>query len=125
MAMAKEIMGGGLSAGQAQAIGGQGVTLTAAGAAQATGAPVTASICMVSGADGTKGVTLAAGQVGDEVWLFNNSASTLKVYPPSGAAITLVGTSAGVANTAFDHLTFKTAVYKCQSSTQWFVIVSA
>lgn len=125
MAMAKEIMGGGLSAGQAQAIGGQAVTITATGSAQGDAAPITASICILSGADGTKGVILPAGQVGDEVWLFNNAGSTCKVYPPTGAAITVVGTGLGSANAAFSQLTYKTTLYKCYSSTQWFANTSA
>jgi hypothetical protein len=125
MTMAKEMLGGGVSAGQAAAMGGQGASLAAAGSAQGDATTVLVSITIATGADGTKGVILPAGNVGDEIWIFNNSASTLKVYPPTGAAISLNGTSLGVANTAFSHLTFKSAVYKCQSSTQWFVIVTA
>lgn len=125
MTMAKEMMGGGFSAGQAQAAGGQALSLAALGSTQATGATVTASLVIVTAADGTKGVVLPAGQVGDEVTIFNNSASTLKVYPPVGAAIAVPGTGLGTANTAFSHLTFKVAKYVCQSSTQWFPLVTA
>lgn len=125
MAMAKELMGGGFSAGQAQALGGQGVSVAALGSVQGDGAPITASISIVTAADGTKGVTLPAGQVGDEIWLFNSSASTLKVYPPLSAAISVAGTGLGTVNAAFSQLTQKCTVYKCQSSTQWFAITSA
>ena len=125
MAMAKEVMGGGFSAGQAQAMGGQALSLAAAGSTQGTAAAVTASIVIATGADGTKGVVLPAGQVGDEIWIFNNAGSTLKVYPPSGAAIAVPGTGLGSANAAFSHLTFKTVQYKCVSSAQWFPLVTA
>jgi hypothetical protein len=123
MALAKEIMQGGLSAGTARAIGGQSASITAVGSAQADAATLTASMCIVGSADGTKGVILA-GEVGDEVWVFNNSGSTLKVWPDSGAAITVGGTGLGSANAAFSQLTYKASVYKKQSATQWFVITS-
>ena len=124
MATAKEIMGGGFSAGQAQALGGQKNTLTATGSTVTDAALVNASICIVASADGTKGVVLPAGQVGDEIWLFNNSASTLKVYPNSGAGITVTGTGLGTADAAYSHLTYKTVLYKMQSATQWFIVVT-
>lgn len=124
MAMAKEMMGGGISAGTAAAIGGQGGTVAAAGSVQGDATAVVVSINIATGADGTKGVILPAGTVGDEIWIFNNAGSTLKVYPPSGASIDLTGTGVGTTNAAHSLLTFKCAVYKCQSSTQWFVIVT-
>lgn len=123
MALASELTGA-FPPGQAVAVGGQYTALAAAGSSQATGTPVTASMSVVSAADGTKAVTLK-GQKGDEVWLFNDSASTLKVYPPVGAAIAVVGTGVGTANAAFDHLTYKSVIYKCFSSTQWVPMVSA
>src|SRR5690348_13243739 len=111
MALAKEIMGGGFSACQAKAIGGQYAAITAAGSAQGDAATLTASMCVVASADGTKGVILA-GEIADEVWVFNNSGSTLKVYPDSGAAIAVAGTGLGSANAAFSQLTYKTTIYK-------------
>jgi hypothetical protein len=59
------------------------------------------------------------------VWVFNNSASTLKVYPPTGAAIAVVGTGVGTVNAAFSQLTYKTTIYKCLTSTQWLANTSA
>lgn len=125
MASAIERMQGGCSAGQATAIGGLGGSVAAAGSAQSDATEVKASISIVTAADGTKGVILPAGSVGDEFTLFNNTASTCKVYPPSGAAISVVGTGLGTANAAHSLLTFKTGRYICQSSTQYFVIISA
>lgn len=125
MATAREVMGGGFSAGQASALGGQTASVTAAGSVQGDAATITASINTVGGADGTKGVILPSGAVGDEVWIFNNSGSTLKVYPPSGAAISVAGTGLGSANAAFSQLTYKCTVYKIVSSTQWFAVTTA
>jgi hypothetical protein len=124
MALAKELMGSGFSAGQASGIGGQNSATTATGSAQGDAATVGASMSTVAGADGTKGVILT-GQPGDEVWVFNNSGSTLKVYPPTGAAISVPGTGLGSANAAYSHTTFAVCVYKCQSTTQWQVSKSA
>lgn len=125
MALAKEIMGGGFSAGQAIALGGGSASVAATGSVQGDAALIGASSVIVTAADGTKGVILPAAQPGDEVDIFNNAALTLKVYPPSGAAIAVNGTGLGSANASFAHLTFKAATYKCQSATQWFVNVSA
>ena len=125
MSLATEMMGGGISAGQAQAINGQGASIAAAGSVQGDGTLINVGTSIITGANGTVGVTLPAGLVGDEVMLFNNSASTLKVWPPVGAAIAVPGTGLGTANAAFSHLTFKTVIYKCQSSTQWFPNVTA
>lgn len=125
MAFATEVMGAGFSAGQARALGGQYASVSAAGSAQSDGTVISAGMNVVAGADGTKGVTLKAAQPGDSCWIFNNSGSTLKVYPPSGAAIAVNGTGLGSANAAFSHLTYKSAIYKCLTATQWLVNVSA
>lgn len=123
MAYAKELTGA-FPPGQAGAIGGQYGAVTAAGSTQANATAVAASMGVVAGADGTKGVILT-GQAGDEVTLFNNSASTLKVYPPVGAAIAVVGTGVGTANAAFSQLTYTATIYKCLTSTQWLAVTSA
>lgn len=123
MALASEIMGGGTSAGQALAMGGTGASVAAAGSAATDATLITASIVIATAADGTKGIKLK-GSIGDEVWIFNNTASTLKVYPDTGAAITVTGTGLGTVDAAFSHLTFKTVLYKKQSATQWFCVVT-
>lgn len=124
MAYASELVGTGFSPGQASGVGGQYNAVAAAGSTQSDAAPLTASMSVVSGADGTKGVILK-GQVGDEVWVFNNSGSTLKVYPTSGAAIAVVGTGVGTADAAFSQLTYGATIYKCATSTQWLAVSSA
>lgn len=124
MAYAKEVVAAGFSPGQAKGMGGAYVAVTAAGSSQTDAATLTASMSVVASADGTKGVILA-GEVGDEVWVFNNSASTLKVYPETGAAIAVPGTGLGSANAAFSHLTYKTVLYKKLTTTQWLPLVTA
>ena len=125
MALVSEMMRGGTSAGQAKGLVGSGGSVAAAGATLATGTTVNVSTAIVTGADGTKGVTLPAVGPGESVTLFNNSASTLKVYPPSGAAIAVPGTGLGTGDAAYSHTTYATCTYICQSATQWFVTKSA
>ena len=124
MALAKELVGAGFSPGQAAGSGGVYTTFAAAGSTSADATPISASMAVVTGADGTKG-SILTGQVGDEVWVFNNSASSLKVYPTSGAAITVPGTGLGTADAAYTHTTYASCVYKKLTSTQWLVNKSA
>jgi hypothetical protein len=124
MALAKEIMQGGLSAGTAKAIGGAYVTVAAAGSVIGDATPVTASMSVITAANGTTGVSIS-GEVGDEVWVFNNSGSTLKVWPETAAAIAVAGTGLGTAAAAFSQLTYKTTVYKKITTTQWLAVTSA
>lgn len=124
MALSKDLMGAGFADFQATALGGQYAAITATGSAQTDAATLTASNCVVAGADGTKGVILS-GTVGDSVEVFNNSASTLKVYPDTSSAIAVPGTGLGTANAAYSHTTYAVVTYKKITSTQWLPIKSA
>lgn len=126
MALSREVMGGGFSSGQAQALGGgTNSAVASAGSVQGDGTVISTSSQIVTGADGTKGVTLPAAPLGDSVIVFNSSGSTLKVYPPSGAAIAVPGTGLGTTNAAYSHTTYACCEYFCVSSTQWLVQKSA
>jgi len=125
MAFPKELLPMGVPPGQAQAMGGQYGALAALGSTQTDAALVVSSLGVISGADGTKGIILPAVEPGSTCTLFNNSGSTLKVYPNTGSAICVPGTGLGSANAAFSHLTYKNAIYTCITSTQWLVNVSA
>lgn len=117
MALAKNLTGV-FTPGQASAIGGVYTTFAAAGSTNADATPVGASLSIVTAADGTKGVILT-GQVGDSITIINNSASTLKVYPTSGAAIAVPGSGMGTADAAYSHTTYAVVTYTCLTSTQW------
>lgn len=126
MAFAKEIACVGISPLAAVSIGGQANTaLEATGSLQTDAATINASNVLVTGADGTTGVILPACQPGESCIVFNNSASTLKVYPPTGAAIAVPGTGLGSANASYAHTTYANCKYSCVSSTQWLVNKSA
>lgn len=123
MAFADEMVG--ISPVTAISIGGQYGAIAALGSSQGNAALVTASMTVVGSADGTKGVILPAANVGEECWVFNNSGSTLKVYPPNNAAIAVPGTGLGSANASYAHTTYAVVIYKCFSSTQWIPNKSA
>lgn len=126
MTLAKDLMGAGFSAGQALAVGGSVNTAAAsAGSTQADATTIGASNIIVTGADGTKGVILPALNPGESVEVFNSAGSTLKVYPPTGAAITVPGTGLGAANASYAHTTYAQATYRCLTATQWTVNKSA
>ena len=125
MALSKDVMGGGFSAGQARSLGGSYAAVTATGSTIADAAALTASNCVVASADGTKGVQLS-GNIGDSVIVFNNSGSTLKVYPGSSSeAIAVPGTGLGTGGAAYSHTTYAVVTYKKITSTQWLPSKSA
>ena len=126
MALAKDLIGVGTPAAQAVAIVGGSVntSVTAAGSTASDATAVTASYATVASADGTKGVILPAVLEG-EVTIFNNSGSTLKVWPPTGAAIAVPGTGLGTANAAYSHTTYAVVTYRAISATQWVPTKSA
>ena len=128
MPLAKELMGVGIPAAAAIVqINGVPTSLAATGSTQTDAALVGAGFVQVTAADGTKGVILPAANPGESVTIVNNAGSTLKVYPPTGAAIGVPGTSfsAATANAAYSHTTFAVVEYKCYSSTLWTVNKSA
>ena len=128
MALAKELVGVGISPMQSLIIpNGVPSAVTAAGSTQADGTVIAAGFNRVTGADGTKGVTLPAANPGESVVIVNDTSSTLKVYPPVGAAIGIPGTSFGSAsaNTAYSQTTFTVVQFICYSSTLWAINKSA
>lgn len=63
---------------------------------------------------------------GQEIEIFNSSASALKVYPPStGAKISVPGTGTGTAGAAYSLTAQGSARFKCVAGNQWLVTKSA
>jgi len=126
MPLAREIVGGGISPVTASALGGgSNSALASLGTIQGDAAPIATTTTIVTGADGTKGVILPACGTGETVMVFNNSASTLKVWPPVGSAISVAGTGLGTANASYAHTTYANCLYTCVSATQWLANKSA
>lgn len=125
MALSTELVGAGMPAGTAQAMGGIPTAVTAtASSTQATAVQIAAGVNRVTGADG---VRLPAAQPGDSVIIINDTGSTIKVWPPVGAAIGVPGTSFGsaTANASYAHTTYAVVRYTCYSATLWAVNKSA
>lgn len=121
MALSKEIMGGGFSAGAADAIQGQAaLTLSAAGTTQGTATAVTTSNNLVTTVAASSGVILPSSQQGDWLIIYNGGANPLSVYPPVGAKINQIAT-----NGAMTLGTSTNCIYFCFSSTQWIAHLSA
>lgn len=114
MPSSQELMGAGLSAGQARMIPSGGVTAVTAtsSSTQATAVEIKSGVSRITGADGVK---LPAANPGDSFTLINDTGSTIKVWPPTGGAIQIPGTSFGaaVANANGNLTLFSTAVYTC------------
>lgn len=98
MGLAKNIMGGGFSWMQAQAVNGPAIapTVTAAGTTQGTATALTADINFISTAPANSGVILYAGTKGDSQIVYNGGANPVLVYPPTGSKINQVSANTGV-----------------------------
>ena len=122
MALAREVMGGGFSAGQAKALNGNLKTaISAAGTTQGTATALTASTSLVSTATSLQGVQLPAVEVNDSCVVFNdNTGVTIVVYPDSGAKINQLSTNTGMnlANNTF-------AEFYRVTATRWIAQLSA
>jgi hypothetical protein len=95
-------------------------SIAAAGTNQATATALAVKVVnFVTGADGVKGVVLPAvsASAGDIVHVLNSSASSLKIYPPSGLAIGANAPNAAITITAFNSASFIGG-----DSTRWFQI---
>lgn len=121
MALAKQMMGGGLSAGQAKAINGSTATaLTAAGTTQGTGYAINAGTVVFSTVASGAGATLPSAEIGDEVYVYNGGANALLVYPDTSSQINQVAVNSSVS------LATNTAMFfKRITSTRWIAMLSA
>jgi hypothetical protein len=121
MAFAKNIMQGGLSAGQADAINGQVATVSGTPAGtQASSLVVSADYVYVTSTTGSCAVRLFAGGQGDSCVVINAGASVMYVWPPSGVAF--LGTATNAAVTV---PTSGNARYTCVNATTWVTEASS
>ena len=121
MALAKKMMGGGISAGQAKAINGDTASaLTAAGTTQGTGYAINAGCVVFSTVAASSGATLPACEIADEVYVYNGGANGLTVYPDLGAQINGVAVNGGVTCPTATAMLFKRI-----TTTRWIAMMSA
>lgn len=121
MALAMRMMGGGVSAGAAQAINGDvNDSITAAGTTQGTATALTAGVNVITTAAASTGVVLSDSQISDEYSILNLGANSVTVYPPSGGRIAQLST-----NTGFTLATNTAVKVKKFTATRWMAFLSA
>lgn len=123
MALAREMMGGGLSAGQAKAInGGQNLTVSAAGSTIADATALKAGHNVITTCASGAGVTLPSGEIGDEVFVWNGTGTNALAVYPDVSGNTINQLAAGVATLLSPNTG---CIYKKASSTAWWANLSA
>lgn len=122
MALAKDIMGGGFSAGQAQAIQGAiNSAVTAAGTVITDATDLVASNNYISTAAASSGVQLPSVPLGDSLCVYNGGANAVKVYPHSSTGTINAG-SAGAAVTCPVNTLM---TFRRWTTTKWVAMLSA
>ncbi len=121
MAIALEIMRGGISAGAAKAINGAvNPTISAAGTTQATATALTASVNVITTAGASSGVRLSNTEISDEYEILNLGANAVTVYPPTNGQINAIA-----ANGGFTLATNTAVKVKKFTATRWMAFLSA
>ena len=122
MALARDIMGGGTSAGQAKAINGRvSSAVSAAGTTLATATALDATHNRVTTVADGSGVRLFNGEIGDLMEVYNGGANQLLVYPHAAAG-TINQLSAG---TGMVLAQYTCCTYRRATSTAWIAHMSA
>lgn len=106
-----------LSAQVAASGGTQYATVAASGSSAADAAAITGDFQVVTAADGTKGVILPTPVAGRRVFLKNNAAAILKVYPNDTGTINALS-----ADAAISMASLTSCVFCASSTTAWFTI---
>ena len=122
MALAKNIMRGGWSAGNAKAVNGAIATgLTAAGTTLGTALALSADTNVIGTCASGAGVSLPACEIGDSVEVYNGGANACTVYPDT-ASVQINGLVAG---NGFLLATNTMCYARRVSATRWIVNLSA
>lgn len=115
------VLASGTSPQLAQVIGGGGATgLVAVGTNAATALQLSASQNAITTSSASTGVKLQPTEMGNEVWIRNDSGQTITVYPFETS-----GTTFNAAASTVTIATAKTMVLKAVSSTYWMTLLTA
>lgn len=122
MAMAKEMVAGGLSANQAKSINGFVASVSAAGSTISDAKLLGAGHNRVTSVSSGQGVQLPAVEIGDEIFIWNETGTNqLTVYPDSSSnTINQLGAGVGALISPYTGALFKKA-----STTAWWANLSA
>lgn len=121
--LAKDAMGGGTSAGQAQAINGAvAATVSAAGTTISDATALTVTNNTITTCAAGAGVKLYDGVISDDMWVYNGTATNdLTVYPAtSSQTINQLSAGTGVLLPPYTG-----AKFKKMTATAWIAIRSA
>jgi len=122
MALARNIMRGGWSAGNAKAVNGAvGTGLTAAGTTLGTALALSADTNVIGTAAASSGVSLPSAEIGDSVEVYNGGANAVTVYPDT-ASVQINSLTAGA---GFLLATNTMCYARRVTSTRWIVNLSA
>jgi len=121
MPLVKNQMGGGTSAGQAQALNGSNINsaVTAAGTTQGTATSIVSDVAVVTTSTAGQGVILYNGVITDSQEIFNNTTNAIYVYPPTGGRVNQVATNGG-----FVLPSYTSVLVKKMTATQWVAYLS-
>ena len=123
MAMAKEMVAGGVSPGTAKAInGGNQATVSAAGSTLATATGLNAGSNVITTCSSGAGVSLPSAEISDEIFVWNGTGTNqLTVYPDSTSnTVNQLAAGVGVLLSPYTG-----AIFKKVTSTQWWCNLSA
>ena len=122
MALARNIMRGGWSAGNAKAVNGAVATgLTAAGTTLATALALQADTNVLGTVSSGTGVSLPSCEIGDSCEVYNGGANSVTVYPDA-STVQINGLTVG---NGFLLATGTMAYARRVSTTRWIVNLSA
>ena len=122
MALARNIMRGGWSAGNAKAVNGAVATgLTAAGTTLATALALQADTNVLGTVSSGTGVSLPSCEIGDSCEVYNGGANSVTVYPDAST----VQINALTAGNGFLLAANTMAYARRVSTTRWIVNLSA
>ncbi len=122
MALARNIMKGGWSAGNAKAVNGAVATaLTAAGTTISDALDLNADTNVIGTAASGTGVQLPSAEIGDSCEVYNGGANTVVVYPDAAAN----QINAITAGSGFSLATNTACFCRKISATRWIAFLSA
>ena len=122
MALARNIMKGGWSAGNAKAVNGAVATaLTAAGTTLATALALTADTNVIGTCASGAGVQLPSAEIGDSCEIYNGGANQCVVYPDAAAN----QINAITAGSGFILATTTSCFCRKITATRWIAFLSA
>jgi hypothetical protein len=121
MSTVADLMGLGMPGPLANRIGNTPLTIAGVGTAQVGAAAIQTSATFATTSGGATAFVLpTAASLGREFWVFNSTATTALVFPPTSGTI-----QGGSANASFSVAQNKTAVFMRMTSTAWAAVLSA